>query len=706
MVMHDLQVGFQWVLTTSMMAGVIVTLILLAKWLLRDRLKPRWQYALWFLVMIKLAVPWDPPNMLSIYNLPRISHVIAFKADTIDPNKRFVAELQNMTETQVPRQDLLTEQSSNNLSQSTQVSETTSSFKWSLKTISLFIWLMGILVLMIYTFGMNRRQYNRIMKGKVDRQDPRMVGILERSKKIMSVKRNVTMVQTTEVRSPSLYGIIKPKLLLPVNEIEVMSDEQLQYIFMHELAHLKRKDIVVNWLFYMLLLIHWFNPLLWYAYSRMREDQELACDALVLTYIDSPRSLEYGRTIITLMENLSPTFRTPGSASFTGNKTQLKRRIHMIKSFKKGSYRWSILGLATIVVIGGIALTTARSTNAQTSLAAPISSDSSSSTASPDTNVNKQDPIDSILELAQVGKVKGSEFAAKSSLIDQVKAAWGQPDQENPAGDGIYATYSDRAVTFGYNKGNQIYDVRSYDKDLQLITLSQVKSKMGQATTDNIVQQEEILTYELNEQFQLKFIFTLPEQEQGDAVLDHIAVISNQAATNLMADNNQPSKPTAATTTTNSSASILKQMKDLAAKGEAKGVAGIIVGKSLIDDVHKTWGTPDKASSAGNPYEAYTPGMNKGTIEFAAGHGDVVYEIRVSGSALDAVKDGNVVTYGDILQVLGKPTQTITQGKQQLLIYQTGNYELRVVLPDLSSNQKTKVSSISVYSPKAAAFDK
>jgi hypothetical protein len=139
--------------------------------------------------------------------------------------------------------------------------------------------------------------------------------------------------------------------------MKTLKSEQLRYIFLHELAHYKRKDIAINWLMQVLLILHWFNPVLWYAYRRMREDQEIASDALALTRIQSNESNEYGQTIITLLTNLSEQRQIPGMASLSGNKAQLKRRITMIKLFKQNSYRWSILGMFILVLLGSFLLT-------------------------------------------------------------------------------------------------------------------------------------------------------------------------------------------------------------------------------------------------------------------------------------------------------------------------------------------------------------
>ena len=151
----------------------------------------------------------------------------------------------------------------------------------------------------------------------------------------MSVKRDIPLLLAGKIASPTVFGFLRPRVLLSRAHMKVLDEQQLRYIFHHELAHIKRRDVGVNWLMHGLLILNWFNPILWYAYSCMREDQELACDAFALTYIDSEEKLAYGHTIITLLEHYSSYYQVPSLANLSRNKRTLKRRILMIKNLKE-----------------------------------------------------------------------------------------------------------------------------------------------------------------------------------------------------------------------------------------------------------------------------------------------------------------------------------------------------------------------------------
>ncbi|NQT82046.1 PD40 domain-containing protein [bacterium] len=221
------------------------------------------------------------------------------------------------------------------------------------------IWLAGALVLGAYVFASNFNLW-RIVKRERPSTDQKTLDLLEDCKGEMGIRTIVGLVITDKVRSPALFGFVRPRLLLPKQMIEALSQQELRYVFLHELGHLKRFDIYQGWLMSLLQVLHWFNPLVWVAFYRMRSDRELACDALVLSRTESREPQAYGRTIVDLLDRFSRAQRLPGMAGILETKSQLKRRITMIARFKKKSYRWSPLGLILLVVLGCVSLCNAK----------------------------------------------------------------------------------------------------------------------------------------------------------------------------------------------------------------------------------------------------------------------------------------------------------------------------------------------------------
>ncbi|HDR7598325.1 M56 family metallopeptidase [Bacillus mycoides] len=346
---------FDWLIETSLMASILVGFILCIKVLFRNKLTPRWQYMLWIVLMIRLLLPWSPDSSYSIYSLlsysSSVSEVIPKNMPSterkVDIETNHTVELESTSET-------VTKNGEPEVNASAEQQTTFSLYK-----LALYVWLAGVIVLAVITFITNRRLYSYIKK-QADITDEQVITVFNRCKQSMKMKKAVSLRLAGKIASPTVFSFFRPKVLLSKKHMKVLNEQQLQYVFYHELAHIKRNDVAVNWIMYSLLLLNWFNPILWYAYFCMREDQELACDAYALTFIDKEEQIAYGHTIITLLEHYS--YQAPSLANLSRNKRTLKRRIVMIKKFQKKSYRLSLIGVIAIAAIASLSLFNARAT--------------------------------------------------------------------------------------------------------------------------------------------------------------------------------------------------------------------------------------------------------------------------------------------------------------------------------------------------------
>lgn len=88
--------------------------------------------------------------------------------------------------------------------------------------------------------------------------------------------------------------------------LEALSVEELRHVFLHELVHLRRWDLPASWACALLQVVHWFNPMVWLAFRRMRTDRELACDQVALRSLPPAERADYGRTLIKPRETRQP----------------------------------------------------------------------------------------------------------------------------------------------------------------------------------------------------------------------------------------------------------------------------------------------------------------------------------------------------------------------------------------------------------------
>ncbi|MDA2182028.1 M56 family metallopeptidase [Bacillus cereus] len=346
---------FDWLIETSLMASILVGFILCIKVLFRNKLTPRWQYMLWIVLMIRLLLPWSPDSSYSIYSLLSYSSSVSEVIPKNMPATENIVNIESDRKVELESNSKMVTKTSEPEVKVSSEKQTT----FSLYKLALYVWLAGVIILAAITFLTNRRLYSYIKK-QPDITDEQVTTVFNRCKQSMKMKKAVSLRLAGKIASPTVFSFFRPKVLLSKKHMKVLNEQQLQYVFYHELAHIKRNDVAVNWIMYSLIILNWFNPILWYAYFCMREDQELACDAYALTFIDKEEQIAYGHTIITLLEHYS--YQVPSLANLSRNKRTLKRRIIMIKKFQKKSYRLSLLGVIVIVAIASLSLFNARAT--------------------------------------------------------------------------------------------------------------------------------------------------------------------------------------------------------------------------------------------------------------------------------------------------------------------------------------------------------
>lgn len=206
----------------------------------------------------------------------------------------------------------------------------------------------------------------------------------------------------------------------------------------------------------------------------------------------------------------------------------------------------------TLFVCSTVALmlTSACGSSSPEKTATPPAVDSSTTTPSPDQRATPTSPtpapekkktvqhtdkyktlIEETMKYAKKGRIKYCDFAARLNLIDDVEKEWGKPDTNDSAGKGMYATYNKRQIAFGYNKGSLIFDVRSWDQELQQLTLDDIQDVLGKPAATRTNNDDQIYIYNAGKIFELKFIIP-----KSTGKVDHISVFSPQDAKNLMLD--------------------------------------------------------------------------------------------------------------------------------------------------------------------------
>ncbi|MER2061043.1 MAG: polysaccharide deacetylase family protein [Niallia sp.] len=129
------------------------------------------------------------------------------------------------------------------------------------------------------------------------------------------------------------------------------------------------------------------------------------------------------------------------------------------------------------------------------------------------------DYLADLVEAAKKGMTDTSPFNVFSHTMEEVEKQWEEPVKTDQVGNGYYAVYEEKDTVFGFTAKGDIYDIRSYKKQLNAISLSDLKKELGEPTEIRAGEGEQIIVYTLTKDIQLKFII-LNETEK----VDHVSV--------------------------------------------------------------------------------------------------------------------------------------------------------------------------------------
>ena len=161
------------------------------------------------------------------------------------------------------------------------------------------------------------------------------------------VKENI--YETDRISSPFLCGLIKPKIYVPVG----INKDELSYILLHEETHIKRFDYIIKPFAYLLLIIHWFNPVMWISFALMSRDMEMSCDENVIREMGNSIKGNYSSSLLSM--SMKRSGLVMGSPLCFGE-SNIKSRIKNILNYKKPAF-WVviIIAAATAVLIFSLA---------------------------------------------------------------------------------------------------------------------------------------------------------------------------------------------------------------------------------------------------------------------------------------------------------------------------------------------------------------
>ena len=297
---------FLKIINMSISASWLVLAVLILRFVLKKA--PKWiNVLLWGIVAIRLICPFSFESTLSL--IPSAETIpLNIGMDTTPTINSGISAINNAVNPIISQSNTPMAGASVNLLQIT-------------IGIYEYIWIFGMIALALYT----AISYWRLRR-KVD----------------TAVRYKDNIFQSENVSFPFVLGIIKPRIYLPFK----MNGQYLEYVVAHEQAHICRKDHWWKPLGFLLLMIHWFNPLMWLAYVLLCRDIELACDEKVIKELGNEQRGDYTQALVACSVNR----RMIAACPLAFGEVSVKERVKSVMNYKKPAF-WVII-IAVIICVG------------------------------------------------------------------------------------------------------------------------------------------------------------------------------------------------------------------------------------------------------------------------------------------------------------------------------------------------------------------
>ena len=351
-----------WVVAASLDAAVLLVLAGLVWLAIRKRVAPQVGYWLFLLVPLKLLVPvvvtvpaplarWTPSVLVSSwFEAARVPERIESRPPVETPIADVATSHQPVSpaeprpvEPMRPAADV----------PSHPVAEAPA---LSVPAGFLIAWLIGVVLLLGRLVAVQRRFRARLrMMAPLD-ESGLAIDVRELCRRA-GVAETIRLVEDDSVAVPAVWGIIRPTIILPRGIASVLTAEQLRWVLLHELAHVRRRDLIVLMLQRFAAILHFFNPSIWIANRIIDQLREYACDDLAVSLGDASGA-ESGEAFVRILEHAHRgRRRLEGALGIFGLDARaafflrVRRLLETERPIRTAPGGWSLWGLVLLAIV-------------------------------------------------------------------------------------------------------------------------------------------------------------------------------------------------------------------------------------------------------------------------------------------------------------------------------------------------------------------
>jgi parallel beta-helix repeat protein len=361
------QSWWNWMWPMFWQVSVLIILIGAVDLLLQKRIWPQIRYAIWLLVLIKLILPPSLSLPTSIVSQARtqteqissriINTKIPAKSTSVvlrSQENRHIEEdvgVKPFSESQVVLSNVMNGPPMRK--DAGDIAGTGINIKIHWHVYVMAVWLAVVLILSSWVI-VRFRKLRKSHAGTFSKTDlPQWFeALLAETVKKLKLRKSPEIALSRHISSPAVFGIFRPVLVLPADAVHRLSPRRMGHILLHELAHIKRGDLLVNTLYMLLQIIYWFNPLLWLLRRKLQHLRELCCDATVARMLRD-ETADYRDTILEVTQRFltKPAGAGIGLLGMTESSSRLLVRL---KWLEKGASKYRGLRVAAVFVVAGL----------------------------------------------------------------------------------------------------------------------------------------------------------------------------------------------------------------------------------------------------------------------------------------------------------------------------------------------------------------
>ncbi|MFC1562878.1 M56 family metallopeptidase [candidate division KSB1 bacterium] len=288
------------------------------------------RYWLWFIILLRLCIPVEIKLPIGIgENIKQLVLSTSFQLKEKPYVKSKSQSISSTSKFKTPSLETSEEEFISELKLDSE--KTTPIFtipEYSSFTNIALCWLGLVIIIAFLVIWRAVYTYSLIKKSHIIKR-PELEDALRQLCQRIDVHHKVILrcINFSEDFEPAVVGFLKPVIYLPRKMAEKWDIKDLEPILLHELAHIKRYDIIINWLQVFTIVIYFFHPLVWFVNWKIRRLREDACDDMVINYIGEKR-LWYAEKILCVIRELSnkPVFSSI-KIGFIETKHSLAKRI-------------------------------------------------------------------------------------------------------------------------------------------------------------------------------------------------------------------------------------------------------------------------------------------------------------------------------------------------------------------------------------------